>query len=95
MEQPLSIIISALTLLGILIAFRDKIFNRGGTEQKMSDRVSNLEKSDCTIKESIADINKDIKTIRENHLTHIQGDMNAIKIKMERIETILEFIKKK
>jgi peptidoglycan hydrolase CwlO-like protein len=95
MEQHLSILISGLTLVGILIAFRDKIFYSGSNKQKLDDRVTNLEKSDCTIKESIDDINKDLKSIKENHLAHIQKDMNSINIKIERIETTLDFIKNK
>lgn len=95
MEEHLSTIISGLTLVGILIAFWDKIFNKGSKDQKIDDRIASLEKSDCSIRESISDINKDVKIIKENHLYHIQKDMNAINVKMERIETTLEFIKNK
>jgi hypothetical protein len=95
MEQYLAIILSALTLLGLVLGFADKIFKRGGKEKNIDDRVGALESSDCTLKDNIVEITCDIKKIKENHLAHIQSDINGINIKMERIETTLEFIKNK
>lgn len=98
MEQFLSItsiVISALTLIGLLLGFGDKIFRSGGKEQSLSNRIDNLEKSDCEIKDSVKGINSDIKKIKENHLSHIQADMNTIKNDITEIKTTLKFINNK
>lgn len=98
MEQiiiTISAIITVLTLVTMLYGFRDKIFHSGTSSQKNDDRITNLEKSDISIQENISNINNDIKKIKENHLAHIQADINIINIRMERMETTLEFIKNK
>jgi hypothetical protein len=95
MEEHISIIIAVLTFIGIIWGFRDKIFSSGGKEQGLKDRIIQLEKSDCSIKVNIEDINKDIKEIKENHLSHIKNDITEMKIKMAEISTTLEFIKNK
>lgn len=85
MEQYLSIILSGLTLIGLLIGFRDKIFRRGRSEQSVKDRVSNLEKNQL-------EVCKDIKDIKENHLTHIQASIEKININLAEVNTTLKFI---
>lgn len=83
MEQ-ISIIISVLTFVTLLLSFRDRIFKSGKNEKSIEDKVSDLEKSDGEFKIKIADINKDIKTIKENHLYHIEKDINELKLQQER-----------
>jgi peptidoglycan hydrolase CwlO-like protein len=93
-EQHLALIISILTLITFLFVFRDRIFIRGSKEQNISDRVANLEKSDCDINNKITDINKDIKSIKENHLHHIEKDISKINVNLGEINTALKFITK-
>ena len=95
MEQHLSILISAFTLIGIIVAFRDKIFNKGGNEQKLKDRISDLEKNDSEINKCMENIKKDILGIKENHLTHIEKDINNINVHLAEINTTLKFLIKK
>lgn len=84
MEQTISIILSVLTFVTLLLAFRDRIFKSGKYEKSLEDKVSELEKSDGEFKVKITDINKDIKTIKENHLYHIEKDINELKLQQER-----------
>lgn len=83
MEQYLSPILQILTLLGIIIAFGDKIFKRGKAESNLCDRVTILESS----------VNKtalDIEKIKTNHLAHIQADINAMQKSIAVIENTLK-----
>ena len=85
MEQYLPTIISILTLIVILWGFRDRIFKKGIKEQALSDRISNLEKSDKEIKSCIAEQGRDVKNMKENHLAHMQIDINKINISIAQI----------
>lgn len=95
MEQHLSIIISILTLISIIWVFRDKVIGSGKADQKIDDRVSELERSDIDLNKCIDNINQDIKTIKENHLFHIQNDMADLKGEIKEIKAILSFLKEK
>lgn len=95
MEQHLSIILSILTFISIVWVFRDKIIGSGKQDQRIDDRVSELEKSDTDIHKCIDNINTDIKTIKENHLAHIQSDITDIKVNVAEIKTSLQFLKDK
>lgn len=95
METTLSIILGSLGILGFILTFGDKIFNRGSKERNITDRVSTLEKGDCDIRNSIGNIDSEIKNIKENHLTHIQNDITDIKVSMGQVETTLQFLKDK
>ena len=80
---PLEIIsglISIFTLITIMIAFRDKIFNAGKSAKCSEDRLADLEKKDMDKDKKLYDIGQDIKVIKENHLVHIQADINDIKV---------------
>jgi len=85
--EKLPIIISSLTLIGILWGFRDKIFGSGKKEQNLEDRVISLE-------ENYKEMSDDIKTIKTNHLPHIQADIGEIKVMLAEVKTSLKFINK-
>lgn len=87
----LQLIISALTLLGIIFAiykfFRDPDIK--------SEKNIALMQDQCVLKhqyldKDIGNIYKEISDIRKNHLDHIERDINQLKIDVTRILTILE-----
>ena len=77
-----------LSILALLIAFRKGIFNSGAEESNLKDRVKALEKQS-------SDIASDIKSIKENHLTHMQADISAINVTLAGINATLEYLKDK
>lgn len=79
----------------MLFVFRDRIFKSGVKEENLENRVDIIDKTIAELKSANVDTAKDIKTIKENHLAHIQADINNINVKMERMATTLEFIKNK
>lgn len=89
-EMVTSVVIPIATFITVLLAFRDRIFKSGKQEKSIEDKVSDLEKSDETFKENIKNINTDIKNIKENHLSHIQADINKININLAEINTTLK-----
>lgn len=93
--ETISIIISGLTLIALIIGFGDKIFNRASKEQKVVDRVAKLEESNTEMNKCIGAVGEDIKKIKENHLAHIQADINAINVNLSAINTTLDFLKEK
>lgn len=84
-QDTLALILGVAGGLGMLIAFWEKIFNSGKKDENISNRVGDLEKNfDC--------VSKDIKTIKENHLTHMQADINKIQVSIAEINTTLKYI---
>jgi len=57
-------------------------------------RIKRLEQDVCDVKEDIKEINGKIGTIKDNHLAHIQSDMNDIKITQEKHNGDLGWLKK-
>ena len=49
-------------------------------------------KQDDNVQTEIAVIKKDIETIKDNHLAHIEKDMNRIHNKVDKIDTRLWMI---
>jgi archaellum component FlaC len=92
MEQHLSIIISSATLITLLLAFKDRIFRGGKTSQQIDDKLNQLEKKDAQLDVCIGEIKGDIKSIKENHLEHIQQDISKINVNLGEINTALKFI---
>lgn len=90
----ISAVVSLLTLIAILLGFRDKIFSHGGKEQKTTDRIAELEKTDKEFSKCIDGIKDDVKSIKENHLAHIEKDINNINVHLAEINTTLKFIVK-
>lgn len=91
MENHIAIIISILTLISIIWGFRDKIFGRGKTEQKIEDRVCSLEEDNKIINSKLDEINKGVN----NHLTDVNKSITKIEVNLSAINTTLEFLKKK
>ena len=87
-QDYIGIILSIGGAISLLLAFWEKIFNSGKKDATLDNRVSELEKT-------VTKTSEDIDLIKNNHLAHMQSDINGINIKMERIETTLEFIKNK
>lgn len=79
--------ISILTLISLLTVFRDRIFTSGAKAKSIVDRVSSLE-------DSQKEVAKDIKTIKENHLAHIQTSIQDINLNLVEINTTLKFLNK-
>lgn len=90
LEIVVSTLIPIATFITVLLAFRDRIFKSGKKEKSIEDKVADLEKSDTEFKKSIEGINTDIKNIKENHLSHIQSDINKININLAEINTTLK-----
>jgi len=88
----ISLAVSFLTLVTIIWSMRDKIFSHGSEEQKMVDRVIDLEKTDEYFSKSIGAMKEDIKNIEKNHLTHMERDINNINVHLAEINTTLKFI---
>lgn len=86
--EILSIVIGSLGIISYLLTFRKDIFNNGSNDRNLSDRVTTLEKQ-------FSDVASDIKTIKENHLSHIQADIYEINVNLSKINTTLEFLQKK
>lgn len=82
MEQ-LPTILSALTLLGLILGFSDRIFRKGKEESNLCDRVTILEKT-------VSKTSEDITKIKDNHLTHIQADINTMQKSIAVIENTLK-----
>ncbi len=80
---------SSLTLLGILWAFRDKIFKSGEKSKSITDRITVLERDDMAISAVINEIKKDLTNIKENHLSHLQEDITNIKSDISYIKGYL------
>lgn len=70
-------------IVGSLISFYLMIFRSGKKEANIDERVTALEKSSL-------DTARDIKDIKENHLSHIQDDMNKINLNLAGINTTLK-----
>lgn len=83
MEQHLPTILSALTLLGLILGFSDRIFKKGKEESNLCDRVTILEKT-------VSKTSEDITKIKDNHLAHIQADMNSMQKSIAVIENTLK-----
>jgi len=75
-------------ILGAFITLYQLISKSITKDSNVSDRVSTLEKGSL-------DMAKDIKTIKENHLAHIQEDVSKIQVNLASINTTLEFLKQK
>lgn len=56
---------------------------------KTKTEVIKMEKANNSIETEIAVIKKDIEVIRDNHLTHIEKDMNMIHRKVDKIDARL------
>ena len=57
---------------------------------KQDLRLQGLENSDSAIKKDVGRIEKNLEFIKENHLKHIERDINDISKKMARLEVIIE-----
>lgn len=86
-QNIITIILGICGIFGFTFAVIDRIWKKGGKDSNISDRVCNLEKE-------YSDVCKDIKTIRENHLEHIQADISTININLAEINTTLKFLTK-
>ena len=91
METWIQLVISILTLLGIIFAiykfFRDP-------DIKAEKKISLLEKG-CNLRheylnKDISNIYKDLSFIKDNHLLHIEEDISKLKGDVVKILTILE-----
>lgn len=78
-------IIAVTSLVSMLILVVNKISKKGGVDKNLTDRVHNLETG-------FKEVSGDIKTIKENHLTHIQSDIGEINVNLAEINTALKFI---
>ena len=84
MEQQIQLIISAVTLLGVVFAvykyFRDPDIRADKTLAIMKER--------CDLKHQNIDAN--ILAIKENHLRHLEADVQQIKIDIAKILAVME-----
>lgn len=85
------IIAVATSVVGGVIA----IYDRFTKPDIKADNQIGLLKQGCELKhkgidKEVVDIKEDIKLIKENHLRHIEADINDIKLTNTRILTILE-----
>lgn len=87
MIEHLPLILSALTLVAVMLNFADRIKKKGGEDSQLCDRVSTLEKT-------VSKTSEDISKIKDNHLAHIQRDMNSMKNDITEIKTSLKFMLK-
>jgi len=98
MESKVSIILSILTLVMLLLAFKDRIFYSGQKSQKIKEDIDLLKKENEDNKKytdkCVGAIAEDIKKIKENHLAHIQSDINQINVTLGKMQTALSFIQK-
>ena len=81
-KEILSLVIGLGGFVSILIAFWEKIFNNGRKNENIVNRVGDLEK----LTEKTC---QDIDSIKNNHLAHIQADINRININLAKITTTL------
>lgn len=81
-----SLIVGFLGMITTFIMLRDRVYLDGSNSKNIEDRVTSLENNNQTVAE-------DIKTIKENHLSHMQCDINKINISLEGINTTLVFLK--
>lgn len=86
-QDIITIILGLCGIFGFAFAVVDRIWKKGSQDSNISDRVSSLEKG-------YTDVCKDIKTIKENHLEHIQRDINLIQQNLVQINTTLKFLTK-
>ena len=75
-------------IIGSVITVTTLLGKRASRDSNVKDRVVNLEKVQ-------GDMAKDIKDIKENHLSHIQADISGINTNLASINTTLEFLKQK
>lgn len=84
MQEIIQLIISALTLIGIVFAiyrfFRDP-------DVKSAEEIS-LIKERCELRHQFIDEN--LVMIKENHLNHLESDVAQLRTDMTRVLTILE-----
>ena len=71
------------------------IYDRFSKPDIKAENDIGLLKQGCELKhkgidKEVVDIKEDIKLIKENHLRHIEADINEIKLTNTRILTILE-----
>jgi len=59
-------------------------------QQGCEFKHKNIDEKFDSVKEDYAEVKSDIKLIKENHLRHIEADVNDIKITQKQILTILE-----
>lgn len=91
-QDYLDTIVSIATLLGMIFIVYDKFRN---SDNKMGRRLDVIE-TRCpithkNIDKDISSIHLKIRTIEENHLTHMERDMQDVKQKLTKILTILEY----
>lgn len=86
-QDIITIILGLCGIFGFTFAVIDRVWKKGGKESNIDDRVLNLEKG-------YKNVCADIKSIKENHLEHIQKDISDININLAEINTTLKFLKK-
>jgi len=83
----ISIVLGIGGIISMLIVFWGKVSDTGSKGENIEGRIEILEAGH-------KEVAKDIKTIKENHLAHIQSDINDIKVNLGEINTALKFITK-
>jgi len=81
----ISIVLGIGGIISMLIVFWGKVSDTGSKGENIEGRIESLE-------EGHKEVAKDIKTIKENHLAHIQDDIGTIKVNLGEINTALKFI---
>lgn len=60
-------------------------------EERLKEHIKTDEKRYERLEQHIVSTNDSIKKIKDNHLAHIQADMEAVKIKMAKDSIIVRF----
>jgi hypothetical protein len=89
MEENIQLVLSILTLAGVVFAIYSYFRNPDITAEKNLAVM----KAQCDLKH--ANINENIFAIKENHLRHLESDVSQIKNDITKILTILDERNKK
>lgn len=81
-------ILAVCGIVGAIITITQLISKNASKSSSVFDRIITLERGS-------QDMAKDIKSIKENHLAHIQEDISGINVNLAAINTTLEFLKQK
>lgn len=96
LQEWIQTILSACSLIGVAFI----VYNFFRNPDIKADKSIDLIKSECRLKhERLDEINNDLKNgillIKENHLKHMEKDIEGIKLTQEKILTILDERNKK
>jgi hypothetical protein len=85
-QETIQFAIQLATLIGIIFAIY-KVFR--DPDIKAGKAIQDLTAQQKAIDACIADMKDDFKLLKENHIAHIERDINSLNIQMTRIETTL------